>query len=127
MTMEKTIIIGCLILLFTVPILFTSCYYDSEEDLYPMLGCDTTNVTYSATVLPILQQNCYVCHSAAANNGNITLEGYTNLKRFVDNGQFLGAIKHLPGFSAMPQNAPKLLECNIEKIEVWVNDGAPDN
>ena len=126
MTMKITIP-ACLLFFITLLSLTNSCYYDSEEDLYPMLGCDTTNVTYNATVLPLLQLNCYVCHSAAANNGNITLEGYSNLKRFVDNGQFLGAIKHQPGFSAMPQNAPKLLECNIEKIETWVNNGAPKN
>ncbi len=127
MTMKRTVLPTYLLVWVTVLALFTSCYYDSEEDLYPTLECDTSNVTYTSTVLPLLQRNCYVCHEAAANFGNITLEGYANLKRFVDNGQFLGAIKHQSGFSPMPQNAPQLLECNIEKIEAWVNAGAPNN
>ena len=108
-------------------LLINSCYYDVEEDLYPTLECKTTGVTYTATVLPILQQNCLVCHNAQANFGNVTLQGYDNLMRYVNSGQLLGAIKHQPGFSPMPNNAPKLRECDIAKIEQWVADGALEN
>jgi hypothetical protein len=106
--------------------LFGSCYYDVEEELYPTLECSTTGVTYTAVVEPIIRSNCYnSCHSAAINIGNHTLEGYDKLKVYVDNGKLMGAIKHSPGFSPMPKNAAKLVDCDIEKIQAWVTAGAP--
>lgn len=115
------------IFLFLTISLSASCYYDSEEELYPTLECQTQNVTYSKQVVNIIQSNCYECHSAAQNFGNITLEGFDNLKKYVDNGQLLGAIRHDPGFSPMPKNGAQLVECDIEKIEAWVNDGGLNN
>lgn len=108
-------------------IFFAGCYYDVEEELYPSLECQTTDVTYSNQVVSIIEAACYKCHDAEHNFGNITLEGYDNLKNYVDNGQLLGAIRHDPGFSPMPKNEPQLIECDIEKIEAWINEGAPDN
>lgn len=107
--------------------LLTGCYYDVEEELYPSLDCATQGVTYSQTVLPILQANCLSCHSAAANFGGVTLEGYDRLLTYVNNGELLGAIRHTPGFSPMPNNAPQLRQCDIEKIATWVDQGAPQN
>ena len=105
----------------------SGCKYDVEEELYPPNDCNTNNITYSGTVLSIIETNCYVCHSAAANNGGVTLEGYSSLKTYVDNGKLLGTIKRLVGFSPMPQNAAKLPDCNINEIEAWIDDGAEDN
>ncbi|RMG87195.1 MAG: hypothetical protein D6714_02845 [Bacteroidetes bacterium] len=103
------------------------CYYDVEEELYPTLECQTDEVTYSGTVRPILVDNCYKCHDKATNFANITLEGYDNFIKYVNSGQVLGAIRRLPGFTPMPRNEPPLLECDIEKIEAWINAGAPNN
>lgn len=105
----------------------TSCYYDVEEVLYPSVNCQTANMSFQQNIVPILQRNCYVCHSAAANTANITLEGYTSLIQYVNSGQLLGAIRHDSGFSPMPQNASKLISCDIAKIEQWIADGAPNN
>lgn len=105
----------------------TGCYYDVEEEIYPSTECDTTDISYSMDVLPIIENNCYVCHDQATNLGNVTLEGHAHLKTMADNGKLLGVIKHQAGFPQMPQNAPQLIECDIAKIEQWVNDGALDN
>ena len=116
------------LLLLTVPLLHLgSCYYDAEDELYPEIVCDTTSVTYSGIVLPIIQQNCYGCHSEAANQGGINLEGYSNLKTFVDAGLLVGVIKHQSGFSPMPKNSPKMPDCEILQIETWVSQGAQNN
>lgn len=114
-------------LLFGTLVFFASCYYDNEETLYPPTECMTENMSYQADIIPILESNCYVCHSAAANLGNITLEGYSEVKKYVDSGQLMGAINHEQGFFFMPKDAPQLNECTIEKIEAWISDGAPDN
>lgn len=106
---------------------WSSCVSNVEEELYPPDVCDTVNVTYSLTVEPIISQNCYACHNASDPSSGIPLEGYANLKAQVDDERLIGAIRHQSGFSAMPQDAPALSECNILKIEKWVAEGAQDN
>src|SRR5450759_293871 len=60
---------------------FVSCYYDNEEALYPVLNnlCDTTNVTYSGTIFPILNNSCLGCHSVPATGGSILLSTYAEI------------------------------------------------
>lgn len=105
----------------------TACYYDVEERLYPETDCVTVQMSYVSDIAPILQRNCYSCHSAAANTANITLEGHDELIKHVNSGRLLGAINHESGFTPMPQGASKLIACDIAKIEQWVADGAPNN
>jgi len=123
--MERLIISGIVIGMVAI----SSCYYDVEEELYPPTTCQTTNMSLQNNIAPILELNCYVCHSTAAGvgNGNVILQGYTELINYVNNGKLVGAINHGSGFAPMPQNAPKLSDCNIDKIEQWVADGALNN
>jgi len=113
--------------LAVLAIVFTSCYYDVAEVLYPPTNCVTDNMSYATDIAPILQINCYVCHNEAANNGNVTLEGHANVINYVNSGQLMGAIKHQSGFSAMPQNSTPLGSCEISKIEQWIVQGAQNN
>jgi hypothetical protein len=111
--------------------LLTACYYDSEEYLYPQLGnpCDTTNVTYSLSVEPILENNCYGCHSNsnAAFGGNIRLEDYPDVLIKALDGSLLGAISHISGYTPMPLGTARMEECKITTIRVWIQAGSPDN
>ena len=118
-----------LILFFSASWLFSGCYYDVEEELYPSTGqmCDTSAVTYSLSVEPIISSNCYVCHSAAAAQGGVILDDYNSLKAYADAGTLLGVLRHESGFSPMPQGGSKLSTCTIAVIEKWVNDGSPNN
>lgn len=115
------------ILLIGFVAILGSCYYDSEEDLYPSTGCNSTNMSYVTNIVPIIERNCYACHSAAANTANITLEGHSNIIVHVNSGRLVGAINHLPGFTPMPQGASKLIACDLAKIEQWIADGAQNN
>jgi len=118
----------CLPVVMLMIVILQGCYYDVGEELYPQTGnCDTVNVTYSGHVKNVIQNNCLVCHSAAANLGNINLEGYTQVKQFADNGKLLGAISHAQGFSPMPQNGNKLPDCTINQISAWINKGSINN
>ena len=120
---EHWIIKCCMIGMIAI----TSCYYDNEEELYPPQTCDTVNVSLQNTLMPILDRSCYTCHSAAVNSGNVTLEGYSELVKYANNGRLLGAMRHDSGFKAMPQNAPQLSDCDITKFEHWISDGVPNN
>jgi len=108
-------------------VILSSCYYDVEEVLYPPTNCTTDNMSFTTDINPILSYNCFVCHSEAANNGNVTLEGYSNVMIYVNSGQLMGAIKHQSGFTAMPQNSSPLSDCDISKIEQWIAQGALNN
>lgn len=121
--MERRIIKLMLVCL----VAFTACYYDSEENLYPQTNCVTTNLSLQGDIVPILQRNCYVCHSAAVNTANITLEGHSELMKHVNSGKLLGAIRHEAGFQPMPQGAGQLIDCDIAKIEQWIADGSLNN
>ena len=115
-------------IIFLLGVSFTSCYYDKEDLLYPAGNCDTTGVTYSGTVATALQGNsCMSCHSGGAPSGNISLEGYNNVRTVALNGKLLGTISHTGGFAPMPQGGPKMNECTINKIRAWINAGAPNN
>jgi hypothetical protein len=108
----------------------TSCYYDNEEYLYPGLPdgqCDTTGVTYSAVVAPILASNCNACHNTATASGNVITSTYDGLKTAVNSGIFRKAINHESGASPMPKNGNKLPACELLKIDAWINQGAPQN
>jgi hypothetical protein len=109
--------------------LLVSCYKDNEQELYPATGnCDLINVTYAGTVLPLLQsQGCLGCHSGGAPSGNISLEGYNNVKAVALNGKLYGVINHSPGFSPMPKGGSKMSACNINKIKAWIDAGTNNN
>lgn len=107
-----------------------ACADDNEEDLMPQQPtqqCDTSTVTFSRSVVPILATNCYACHAANIAEGGVVLSNYSGVKAKVDQGRLIGAITHAPGFVPMPQGASKLSACDIDKIKKWVADGAPNN
>ena len=124
----KNIIIICLLAFLG------SCYYDNTEELYPYQNenCDTTNVTFSGTIFPIINDNCIGCHSGSAPQGNIHLEDYATIsaQAQIAPGQFgslYGAISHNPGNSPMPKNGTQLSDCRIKQVKVWIDAGTPDN
>lgn len=89
--------------------------------------CDTTAITFSTAIKPILQTYCYGCHAGSAPQGNINLSNYTGVKTTAQNGTLVGSIEHTGNYSPMPQNANKLSTCTIEKFKIWVAAGAPNN
>jgi hypothetical protein len=107
--------------------LFTGCYYNVEEEIYG--NCDTSNVTYSQTITNILNNYaCLNCHgNPTANGAPFSLNTYASLKAQVDAHRLFGAINHEAGFAPMPQGAPKMSQCDINKVKAWIDAGAPNN
>lgn len=106
----------------------SACTYHSKEVQYPGNSCDTTAVTYTGSIVPLFTQNCYKCHSGSAVNGNgVKLDVYASAKAYALFGSMLQMVNHQPGFVAMPKDAPKLSDCNIAKIRIWIEAGAPNN
>ena len=122
--MKKALI--TLTLFIAITSLISSCYNDNEETLYRFVqpNCDTTNVTYSGTVSAIISGNCLgaSCHSTGGSSGYY-YDTYTGLKSQANNlaGRLTGQSGNL-----MPPTG-KLGACQIDQIEAWVNEGAPNN
>lgn len=90
-------------------------------------ACDSTNVTFSGTIRPIITNKCLGCHSGTPPQGNINYSTYNGVKAKVDDGRLWGAINHFPGFSPMPKGGAKLSDCEIKQFRKWMDAGAPNN
>jgi len=94
--------------------------------------CDLSNVTFSNTVWPIINANCTSCHSGSSANLGIRLEDYATVKAQASiaagsSGSLIGAITHSSGNFPMPKDRAKLSDCNISKINKWIQNGMPNN
>jgi hypothetical protein len=91
--------------------------------------CDTTNVTFAASVMPIITLKCKGCHGSINPSGNISLTNYTQVKATVTSGTLMGSILHQTGYVAMPQpvGSAQLPDCDIRKLQIWIAAGALDN
>jgi hypothetical protein len=105
------------------------CSKENEETLSKgaSLTCDTTNVSYSLDVVPILQINCYSCHAGANPFAGINLDSYTALKIQADKGDLSNAVRHTGNVTPMPYGLPQLDACNVNTIVAWVNQGTKNN
>ena len=90
-------------------------------------GCDTENVSFAATIQPVLQSNCTGCHGGGSPSAGIDLTGYAGVKTVADDGRLYGSIAWQPGFSPMPQGGAQLSECAIAQFESWIEAGALNN
>lgn len=115
------------ILLFCFACLLASCDYDVAEELYPIDLCDTTNISYSLDIVPIIDANCYRCHDAQTNQGNVAIDDYENFRAYSVNGIMLNVLNHEDNWPPMPEDAPKLDQCSIDKVERWILNGAKNN
>ncbi len=108
----------------------SACYYDNKQELYPLASgtCDTAQISYSKHVAPIMNLYCSTggCHDATGSAG-IKTNSYDNLKAAVNAGRFVGAIEMQSGYSPMPKGGVKLSQCNLNKINAWINAKMPNN
>lgn len=105
--------------------LHNGCVEDEEKND----DCDTVDVSYSNVILPILLNNCITCHKqSSTKGGGHILEGYSNVKTYVDNGLLYKSVAHLPGAKPMPYTVSEPIEnCKIRKIKAWIDQGAQNN
>jgi hypothetical protein len=117
----------CIPVFLFVIALFTGCYKDKEELLYPgtKSDCDTIPAKFGKDILPIFLTYCAManCHDAITAQGGRTFTNYTgiyNAKEVIETRALI--IKDMP---QAPN--PKLADSNINKINCWLLSGAPDN
>lgn len=89
--------------------------------------CDTSMVSYSGDIIPIVNTYCKGCHSGSAPSGNIDLSNYQGVKTQAISGKLVGVVTWSPGFVKMPQGGSQLPQCDQDKIMYWVSQGALNN
>tara|TARA_B110000503_G_C7140522_1_gene410644 strand:+ start:54 stop:410 length:357 start_codon:yes stop_codon:yes gene_type:complete len=104
--------------------LLYSCYKDKEDSLFGSVQCETTTVSFSADIMPILSTSCSTvgCH-VQGGSGNGLFENYNQVKAKIDNGSFR---QRVVVQKDMPPSAP-LKDCQVKHIEQWILDGALNN
>lgn len=118
---------------FALAAVFYACKHNPEEAPPPpgenpvippidTLLCDSANVTYPGTVVPILNTYCISCHSGGQPSGGLDFTDYSDLAFVAESGSLVGSMKHLAGYSPMPKDANKLSACEIALVEKWVSD-----
>ena len=105
----------------------SGCAKESADRLSAGSTCDTTNVSYSKQILPILQDNCYTCHQGSAASSGIDLSNFSTLQAHVANGDLVSAVTHNGKVTPMPYELPQLPSCEVNTIVAWVDQGALNN
>jgi len=121
--MKKTFKLSILLYLLT-SIFAIGCYYDNVEELYPDgAPCDLENITYLNDIKPIIDQNCAISGCHVPGTGRKDLTTYQGLKDIVDDGRLVDRVivrKDMPP-------AQPLSRCEMDKIQTWIDAGAPEN
>ncbi|MBU6342117.1 MAG: hypothetical protein KGS48_11540, partial [Bacteroidetes bacterium] len=79
---------------------------------------------YSTYVSKLVSDQCLSCHIAGGSQESSPLNGFDNLKIYVNSGAFLARIND--SGSPMPPSG-LLPDCDRNKIQAWINAGAANN
>ncbi|MCO4819674.1 MAG: hypothetical protein KC517_08615 [Bacteroidetes bacterium] len=88
--------------------------------------CDTSNVTFSVNVWPIIDATCRGCHAGANASGGVRITNYNQVKAIVDNGNLENVLGRQGPKKPMPPAGP-LEKCANDQIRIWIAEGAKDN
>lgn len=116
-------------LVFCGVLAFCGCRHQQDDAIVPeLLPCDTSAVTYSGSVVPILLSRCALpgCH-VAGGNGTGDFTTYAGVFSQVQNGNMVPALQRTTGAIPMPPDGSRIPDCDIATIVAWVNAGAPNN
>lgn len=108
-------------------ILCSGCTYDNVQTKYTRSECDLLNVTWSVDIEPLVNQFCVGCHQGSSPAAGLLLDRYEVVKSSVLQGGFSIRInKPITDPLKMPPNAT-LDSCAIDKLNMWIANGAPEN
>ncbi|NND77748.1 MAG: hypothetical protein HKN39_06160 [Flavobacteriales bacterium] len=90
-------------------------------------SCDTTEVTYNGTILPLIELKCQGCHSGGEPEADLSLISYDDISTIALNGNLMWSVTGTNGATLMPLGGNLLPQCERDQLEIWINDGAPEN
>lgn len=89
-------------------------------------SCSPSNMSFLKDVQAIIASNCLGCHSGAAVSGGVNLSSYSGVQAVAQSGKLVNATSQNGQATSMPPNS-KLSACDIQKIKIWVTEGAKNN
>lgn len=112
--MKKTYILSILFLAFII----SSCSSGSEDPILDPLP--NSNVTYTATIKQIIDNNCISCHADPPVNGAPTsLNTYQNVKDAVMSSNLIARVEN----GSMPPQGADLTATQVQSIKDWQSGG----
>lgn len=96
-------------------------------------------VSYQTDILPIFQARCHGCHQPAKPGGGYDLTQFPQLYQAGESGEaaivpgkpdesaLLSLITPVDGKADMPKKGPPLTSTEIERIRLWIEQGAIDD
>lgn len=89
---------------------------------------NTSLVSYSATVMPLMQNNCNNCHSTPG-SGGINLDNYTSIKQIALSGQLIPDVTNTDTMSIIMPPPPQrhLDTTEINALNQWIIQGCLNN
>lgn len=104
--------------------LLQGCYYDVEEDLYPVVdSCNTTNLVFNGEIQPLINTHCALSGCHVAGTGRVDFTTYEGVKSVAADGRLH---QKVIVDKSMPPSGP-LPKCEMDKIDAWIKAGFPKN
>ena len=114
--------INSVFLILIISVFCFSCRKDKVQVLPPEQCADT--VYFSTQILPMIQNNCVVCHSV----GNGSIMELTNHPQISANAnKCFNSMTASGGFILMPEGGPPLSDSLIEMFNCWIVQGKLNN
>ena len=113
-----------------IGLLISQCNYHNVEEYFDVPSnelCDTLDISFSGYIFPLIVDNCASCHNDITTYGERNYDTYEGIKEVAETGLILNVLNHEPGFVQMPKDANKLPDCDLSKIEAWINQGIKNN
>lgn len=86
-------------------------------------GCNTSNVTFTSTIAPIMTTWCTGCHGGSSPSAGINLTQRSTVEAQARSGALLGSVMHATGYASMPPGSQRLDDCSIAQIKAWIDTG----
>lgn len=129
-TLRNTIYRATIILGF-MALLGSSCTFKNEEEYFGPAVCDSSLVLRDTVMVDyqnlsyIFTGICAQCHNSIQTpRPAIKMDTYENVVASINTGKVLPAIRH-EGKYRMPYNQPKLSDCEIQRIQIWIDRNMP--
>jgi uncharacterized membrane protein len=87
--------------------------------------CDTADVRFSTTISSLLNTHCVACHNSNNASKGVQLDDYSAVVSVVNSGRLISVLNGT-AYPQMPPSRP-LDFCSVRSIELWIQDGAPNN
>ncbi len=105
-----------------------ACKKDDAPEPTPAepVNCDNDNVGYANRIEALVVTHCRGCHNNNIQNGGLNLATFALVQEQALNGNLVNAIYGTGGLASMPPGG-SLSACDLEAIEIWVENGAEND